>query len=65
MANSAKIKRCPQGKNPDDLRYAPQIGDHIVDPVAGRQKITGKTWNFDDPNADFIEFDLEPASKST
>jgi hypothetical protein len=65
MANSAKIKGYPKGKNQDDLHYAPQIGDHIVDSVAGKRKIIGKTWNFDDPDANFVEFEFEASSKST
>ncbi|WP_144424907.1 hypothetical protein [Pseudomonas trivialis] len=64
MANSAKIKSCPKGKNSDDLRHLPNIGDHVVDPVAGKQRIIEKTWDFDNPNANLVEFEFEAPAKT-
>lgn len=65
MANKTKVAVVHKGKKPHHFESEccclPDIGDEIVDPVAGLVIVLRKIWNYDDPSADLVTLDTGPS----
>ncbi|CAM3015155.1 MULTISPECIES: hypothetical protein [Pseudomonas] len=63
MANKVKVgiahKKGEKRHFESDCSCLPNIGDEIVDPIAGLVIVRRKIWNFDDPDANLVTFDTE------